>query len=171
MQRRQGPIGKVPHQRSVNQVDVEVQHVELVDPAADLVQHDHVVRQRIAHRRIEAQRYVAAADEPGRCLGVAAGKQRDIVSLAHEFFSQKRNDAFRAAIKPGWHAFMKRGNLSDTHRQRHGTSLNKLVLAELARFDLAQVLLPTTDVDQNQYSDAVKGVSCTVGQSRSDGGV
>ena len=119
VERRQGPIGNVPHQRSVKQVDVEVQHVELVDPAADLVQHDHVVRQRIAYRRIEAQRYVAAADEPGRCLGVAAGKQRDIVSLAHEFFSQKRNDAFRAAIKPGWHAFIKWGNLSDTHPQHH----------------------------------------------------
>ena len=50
-------------------------------------------------------------------------------------------------------------------------SFDKLILAELARFDLAQVLLPTKDVDQNQYSHAVKGVSCTlVEQSRSDAG-
>jgi hypothetical protein len=51
-------------------------------------------------------------------------------------------------------------------------SFDKLMLAEPARFDLAQVLLPTTDVDQNQYSDAVKGMSCTpIGQSGSDAGV
>jgi hypothetical protein len=89
VERRQSPIGKVPDQRSVKQVDVKVQHIELVDPPADLVQHNHVVRQRIAHRRIEAQRHVTAADEPGRCLGVAAGKQRNVMPLAHKLFSQK----------------------------------------------------------------------------------
>ena len=119
MQRRQSPIGEIVDQRGVNYIDVEVKNVELVDPAADLVQHDHVVRQRIAHCRIEAQRCVTAAHEPGRRLGVAAGKQGDVVSLAYELFGQKRNNAFRAAIKPGWDPFIKRGYLCNTHRHRH----------------------------------------------------
>jgi hypothetical protein len=54
------------HQRSVNDIDVEVKNVELVDPAADFVQHHDVVWQRVVHRRIEAQRHIAAAHKLGR---------------------------------------------------------------------------------------------------------
>jgi hypothetical protein len=61
VQSRQSSICDVTHQRRVKHIDVEVQNIELVDPATDLVQHDHVVGQRIPHGRIEAQRYFAAA--------------------------------------------------------------------------------------------------------------
>ena len=44
MQRGQSPIGEIVDQRGVNYIDVEVKNVELVDPTADLVQHDYVVR-------------------------------------------------------------------------------------------------------------------------------
>ena len=108
-------------------------NVELVDPATNFVQHDHVVRQRIEHRRIEAQRYVTAAHEPGRRRRVSAGKQRDFVSLAHKLFRQKGNDAFRAAIKPRWDAFMKRGYLSDTHWQRNLNKFKNLALGRASR--------------------------------------
>jgi hypothetical protein len=116
MQRCQGPIGEIVNQRRVDYVDVKVKNVELVDPAAHLVQHDYVVRQGIAHDRIEAQCHVTAAHEPRGRLGIAAGKQRDLMSLAHELFSQEGNDPFRTAIEPRWYAFMQRSYLSNTHR-------------------------------------------------------
>jgi hypothetical protein len=56
----------------VEDVDVEVDNIELIDPAADLVQHDHVIGQSVSHRGIKAQGHIAAANEISRCFGVAA---------------------------------------------------------------------------------------------------
>ena len=96
---------------------MEVENIELIDPAADFVQHDHVIGQSIPHRRIEAQGHIAATNKLGRRFGVAAGKERDVVPLAHELLSQERNDPFRAPVKLGRHTFVKRSNLSNPQRR------------------------------------------------------
>jgi hypothetical protein len=41
-------------------------------------------------------------------------KQRDIMSLAHKFLRQERNDPLRAAIKPGGYAFLQGCNLANS---------------------------------------------------------
>ena len=101
---------------------MEVENIELIDPAADLVQHDHVIRQSIPHRRIEAQGHIAATNKIGRRFGVAAGKESDVVPLAHQLLSQERNHPFRAPIKLGRHTFVKRSNLSNPQRRCHLTN-------------------------------------------------
>src|SRR5262249_34310826 len=52
-----------------------------------------------------------------RRLGVAAGEQRDVVSLVDELFGKVRNDAFGAPVEFGRHPFEKRGDLSNPHQQ------------------------------------------------------
>src|SRR3974390_1075283 len=121
MQRGESAVGKVAHQGSVNYVNMKVKHVELVHAAADLVQHDHVVGQGIAHCRIETQGHVAAAHELSRCLRVTAREKCDVVSLTHQLFSQERYDPFGATIESRRYALMKRGNLSNTHRHARET--------------------------------------------------
>ena len=54
VQSRQRPIRDVTHQRCVKHVDMEVQNIKFIDPAANFVEHDHMVGQRIPHRRIES---------------------------------------------------------------------------------------------------------------------
>jgi len=61
----QGPIRDVMDVQRVNHIDAEMQNTELIDHAANLVQHDHVVGQGNPHGRIEAQCDFAPAREFG----------------------------------------------------------------------------------------------------------
>jgi hypothetical protein len=117
VQSGQRPLGEAVYQRSVKHIDVKVQDIELVDPTANLLEHDHVVGQSVAHHGIEAQRHFAAGHQPGRSPRVAARKECHLMPLADELFSQKRNHSLCAAIEPGRHAFVERCNLGDPHRQ------------------------------------------------------
>jgi len=56
-------VYQAAYQRSVQEVDVKMQDIKLVDPLSDLLQHDDVVRQRIADPRVEANSRVAAGHE------------------------------------------------------------------------------------------------------------
>src|SRR5271165_247774 len=53
-------LSQAADQRSVQEVNVKMQDIKLIDPLSDLLQHDDVVRQRIADRRVEANSRVAA---------------------------------------------------------------------------------------------------------------
>jgi hypothetical protein len=55
VKRGQRPPALGSKQRKVQIVGVEMQDVELVGALAHLVEHDHLVRNRIAHIRIEPQ--------------------------------------------------------------------------------------------------------------------
>jgi hypothetical protein len=104
-------------QRELQDVDVEMKHVELVGALPHLLQHHRMMGQGIAHGRVEAQRHIAAGHQFGRGAGIGAGEQRDLVALTHEFLGEIGNDPFGAAIERRRDALIERRDLSDLHRQ------------------------------------------------------
>ena len=96
---------------------MEVQEVEFLVVAflPHPLQHHHVQRVGVADRSVEAQRL-----RPGRVqfrggLGIAAGKQRDVVSQCHQFLGQPVHYPLGAAIQFGGNSLRQRGNLRDAH--------------------------------------------------------
>ncbi len=87
-------------------IDVKVNHVEFVRAPVDLIQHDHVVRQRIPAIRIQPQRAFAGSHQLRRRNRVPAGEQSNLVSLPDQFLCQVRDYALRSAVKPGRRAFI-----------------------------------------------------------------
>ena len=85
VQRRQSAAGQRPKQRKMELVDVEVQNVEIVGTFAYAVQHQHVIRNRIAHIRIEPQRRRRATNKPRGRHGIAACEQGHVMTQADEF--------------------------------------------------------------------------------------
>jgi hypothetical protein len=67
-------------------VNVKVQDVELGGPAADFVEHDEMIRNRISHGRVETKSAFAANLKSGGGYRVAAGEEGHIMTLAHQFF-------------------------------------------------------------------------------------
>ena len=63
MKGRQGAIGHGAKHREMKQVEVEMQHVEIRDVLAHLVEQQHMVRNRVDHQRIEPQRGTRARHE------------------------------------------------------------------------------------------------------------
>ena len=115
MQRRQRAAGKRPKQRKMELVDVEVQDVEIVSTFAHSVQHQHVIRNRIAHVPVEPQRRRRATDKPRGRHGIAAREQGHVMTQADEFLRKIGDNPFGAAIEPRRHALNKRGDLRDFH--------------------------------------------------------
>ena len=115
VERRHRGSGDSAQQRELHEVDVEVQDVEVLRALADLLQHQQVVRQRIAHRRVEAERGGGAFDQPGARLGIAAGEEGDVVALRHQLLGQVGDDALGAAVEPGRDALGQGRDLGDLH--------------------------------------------------------
>jgi len=72
-----------------------------VEPRHVLKDHFHepdVVGQGVAAACVVPQGLAARRDESRAGLRVATGEQRHLVSLAHHFFGQERNDAFRTTV-------------------------------------------------------------------------
>ena len=75
----------------------------------------HVVRKGVADVRVLPERHGAGRHEARRCLGVAAGKERYLVSESDELLGQVRHDAFGATVEARWNAFVERRHLGDSH--------------------------------------------------------
>ncbi len=75
---------------------VEVQDVEIVGTFAHSVQHQHVIRSRIAHVPVEPHRRPRATDKARGCHGIAACEQGHVMTQADEFLRKIRDNPFRA---------------------------------------------------------------------------
>jgi hypothetical protein len=100
VQRRQRAARKPPKQRKLELVDVKVQDVEIVSTFAHSVQHQHVIRNRIAHVPVEPQRRPRATDKASGRHGIAACEQGHVVTQPDEFLRKIRDNPLRAAIEP-----------------------------------------------------------------------
>jgi hypothetical protein len=69
------PVGEIPDQRVVQQIDVEMQNVKFARTAPYLFQQDEMIGNTVLDCRIEPQRHGGAADEFGSRPGIAAGEQ------------------------------------------------------------------------------------------------
>ena len=102
MQRGQRAVRERLEEREMKQIDVEMEHIELVGARADLVQHremrGNVGLERV---RIEPHCLLAHRDEARPRAGVAAREERHIVAELHERIRQVGYDPFGAAIETG----------------------------------------------------------------------
>ena len=110
-----GLVGEAADQRIVQDVDMEVEGVELIGEGPDAVEHDDVGRNRILYARVQPQCGFAEGDEPGGGAGVAAGKQRHVVTLPHQLLGQIGDDALGASVKARRAAFVQGSDLRDFH--------------------------------------------------------
>ena len=110
--------GRLPgEQRERIVVEMKVQEVELFIVAflQYALQHHHVQRVGIAHRSVKAQRLRPSRVQLCGGLGIAAGKQGDVVPQCHEFLGQPVYHPLGSAIKPGRNRLRQWSNLRDAH--------------------------------------------------------
>jgi hypothetical protein len=71
-------------------------------PASGL-QKQHMRRERIADRRVKAQRPRAYGPQFSLGQGISACEQGDIMTERDQLFSQERNDPFGAPVELWWY--------------------------------------------------------------------
>ncbi len=69
-------------------INVEVQDVEVVGPLTQAIKHQHVIGNRIADPRVEAERPRHAGNEIGCGDRIAACEQRNLVAEAYQLLRQ-----------------------------------------------------------------------------------
>ena len=92
-----------------------MKNVELLRALAHLINHQHEVRNDVAHGRIEAKRTSTTGSQLGAGDGVPASKERHIVAKPDKFFGQVGNDPLSAAIETGRNALNEWSDLGDLH--------------------------------------------------------
>ena len=93
-------VGQILEQHMLEQVDVEVDHVELIGPPADGVEHHKVAGDVVADAG-EPQALRNTRHKLRRGFRVATGEERDVVPLCHEFLGEIGHHPFRAAVELG----------------------------------------------------------------------
>ena len=80
VKRGQGPGCQRAEKREMKQIDMKMKNVEFLRALAHLIDHQHEVRNDVAHGRIEPKRATATGVQLGAGDRVAACKQRHIVA-------------------------------------------------------------------------------------------
>ena len=115
MQRRDERRVELREQRERHVVEVKVQHVEFMRTLTHAFEQQHVRREGVADRRIEAQRARPCGFERRTGFGVAACEQRHIVAEVHERIGEVGHHALGAAVEFRGDCFVQRCNLCDSH--------------------------------------------------------
>src|SRR5581483_3336319 len=96
-------------------VDMEVKDVELASALPHLVQHQHVIGNRIADTGVKPQCLGHAGCECRRSDRVTACEQRHVVAKRYQPLGQVGDDAFGSAIESWGYAFDEGRDLRDFH--------------------------------------------------------
>ena len=115
VQGRQRLGADVAKQRHMERVDMEMQDVEAARDSADLVEHDHVMRNIILDRGIQTYRFCRAGNQVGGSDGIATREKGHFVAFSHERFAKMGDYALCSPVKPRGHTFHQGRNLSDLH--------------------------------------------------------
>ena len=78
---------------------MKMKNVEFLGPLAHIINHQHEVRNGVAHRRIKAKRASTAGNQLGARDRVPTCKQRHIVAKPDKFFAQVGNNPLSATIE------------------------------------------------------------------------
>jgi hypothetical protein len=112
---REGAAGKLLEEWIMQIVDVKVQDVKLIRAPACLIEHNHVMGQRIPHPGVKAQRVLSTRRQLRRGQRVATREQGHLVALPDQLFSQVGNDPLGTAVEAGWDALDERSDLRYLH--------------------------------------------------------
>src|SRR3954453_8436643 len=91
VQRGDRLTGDISKGWKMEQVHVKVQDVKFVSAATHLIQHHQHMRYGVAHGRIQSQRLGRAGHELSARTRVTAGKDRYLVTLTNQLFSEVRD--------------------------------------------------------------------------------
>ena len=116
MQRRHVAARDEARQRQVDEIDVEMHHVELGGALQQKFEQHHMIGDGVLNLGVEAQCGVAGGHQFGIGDRIPAREQGDIVALADEFLGQIGHNPLGAPVKPWRDTFIKGGNLRDLHR-------------------------------------------------------
>src|SRR5580700_3079678 len=94
---------------------MKVQYIEFSCSPADVFEHGEDGGALVADRGIQSQRLGTARHQLGTGHRVAAGEQRDLVSLPNQLLGKVRHDPLSATIQLGRHSLGKRGYLRNSH--------------------------------------------------------
>jgi len=117
VQGRHARTGEAPQDREVEKVAMKMKDVKAVALPEHELHKPNVVGECLANLFVTPECFRATRHESSRGLRVAAGEERDLVTLADHLFSQVRNHPLRAAVKFRRNAFIERGNLGDPHEK------------------------------------------------------
>src|SRR5580704_7005557 len=101
------------HHRKRVIVEVEMQKVEFLRPPGDLFDHAHVKSVRITHRAVESEGCRPHRLKPGARGGVAARKERNLVSERDQLLRQPGDHPFGSTIQLRRNSFSQWRYLSD----------------------------------------------------------
>src|SRR5262249_35560128 len=116
MQRGHTAARMTPRPWEMQIVAVEMHDVEVTNLLDDALEQDQMVREHVDASSVQAQGAGADGDEFRGRLRVAGGKQRHLVPLSDEFFSEIRDDTLGSAIKLRRNALVEGRNNCDFHR-------------------------------------------------------
>src|SRR5262245_20648896 len=105
-----------PQQGELQIVAVEMDDVEAGYVLEDQFYQTHVMRSRLMAFAVAPQGLRTGLDQPRIRLRVAAGEQRDLMPQPDQFLGQIGDDPLRPPIQLRGDAFVKRGDLRDSHR-------------------------------------------------------
>src|ERR1700683_340900 len=111
----QGPCRQRAEKRKMEQIDVKMENVELIRTLPDLINHQHEVRNDVAHCRIKAERTGTTGSQFGAGDGIPTPKERHIVAKPDKFFGQVGNDPLSAAIETRRNALNEGSDLCNFH--------------------------------------------------------
>jgi hypothetical protein len=116
MQGGQRETGNVLEERKVQQIGVEMQHIEVVGVLAHLVQQRQMGGDVGFQRgRVEPDRLVAHGHKTRAGPRIGAAEQGDLMAQVDQRVGKVGHDALRAAIQPRRYRFAQRADLGDSH--------------------------------------------------------
>ena len=105
---------KTGDEGKVQIVGMKMQDVEFERRSTNFLELLHVVRQRVVHLR-QPERLRSASNQFRGGFRIAAGEERHLMSLPHQFLGQIGNDPFSSAIELRRNTFHQWRNLGDFH--------------------------------------------------------
>ena len=101
MKRRHGTVSNLADKREVPLFDMEMEDVELISTATDLIEHDDMIGNMVPDLGIQPKRSLRTAHQFRAGPRIAAGEERHLVTLRHQLFCQIGTDPFCAAVEAG----------------------------------------------------------------------
>src|ERR1700746_1339365 len=106
-------------ERKVQVISVKMKNIELLGLLNHQFQHSDVMSGRILDLfALQTQGGPRHGHKSCRCLRIAAGKERDLMTQSYQFLGQVRNNTLCSAIEVRRNTFKERSNLSNFHSKR-----------------------------------------------------
>src|ERR1700686_5525892 len=107
MQCRHGSVSEILKKRKMKEINMKVNHVELVCLSAQLVQHGEMRGEiGLQRARVETDRLIPDRNEIRSRSGISTGEQRHLVTDLDQRVGEMRHDSLGATVESRWHGLV-----------------------------------------------------------------